>query len=415
MPATGGSDEYVLVEESQPTCEKDGNVKHWVKGEGSNRTYYIAAGGDDSKLIEVNAEDVVIKAQGHVEGEPVKEIASAPTCEDSGSFTGVVHCSRCGVELYRGEKTAIPPLGHDWSEWVVTKEATATEDGLEARTCSRCDKTETHVIPAKGGQGEEGGQGEQGDTPEKSDLADYAGAARKAGFTDLDDSAWYMNAPDGTFPESQTLYLDYTVAKGLMSGYTDEAGKALLLFGPRDMLSRAQVATILYRMAQPDSKATTDPASYEVNTSKLPDVESKAYYTAAVNWCVDAGVITGYEDEGGHAYAFGPNDLVTREQLATMIFRYCTIYAKQPVKTAGIEAFADSGAINKWAREGVSYCLASKIMEGYTDGSNCFGPQDFTERCQMAKVTAVTARMLEQPRLAGQAYQAATASDALAR
>ena len=185
-----------------------------------------------------------------------------------------------------------------------------------------------------------------------------------------------MKVPDGAFPDSQTLYLDYVVGRMLMSGYKDDAGKATGLFGPGDTLNRAQTATILYRMANPDSPATTDPAAYEENKSGLPDVESGKYYTAAVNWCVDNGVITGYGKPGDY-YAFGPYDNVSREQLATMIFRYCTEVAGQPADTA------DSTSFNDY------------IVGGYTDGSNNFGPADDALRCQMAKIIAVTARMLE--------------------
>lgn len=78
-----------------------------------------------------------------------------------------------------------------------------------------------------------------------------------------------------------------------------------------------------------------------------------------------------------------------------MIFRYCTEVAGQPADTADITSFNDYASIGEWAREGVAYCAANKIVGGYTDGSNNFGPADDTLRCQMAKIVAVTARMLE--------------------
>lgn len=232
-----------------------------------------------------------------------------------------------------------------------------------------------------------------GDNPSKtkSDLATYRGKAREAQFTDLRDDDWYMKVPEGAFPDSQTLYLDYTVARGLMSGYKgDRAGQ----FGPCDSLSRAQTATILYRLANPESKATTDQADYEDNRTVLPDVESRRYYTAAVNWCVDQGIITGFK-EGPNAGKFLPDADVSREQLATMVFRYCTYYAKQPAASVDLTMFSDCGEIGEWAREGVAYCAAKQIVGGYTDGTHRFGPSHSAERCQMAKIIAVTARMLE--------------------
>ena len=317
--------------------------------------------------------DVPFDANAHDWGEWIQ--ATAPTCTEAGEDARVCKHNDSHVE----KRVGAAATGHDWGEWTVTKEATGKQDGVETRVC-KCDAShvETRVIPATG---------------EKSDLDAYAGLARDA-FTDLVDSEWYMKVPDGAFPDSQTLYLDYVVGRKLMSGYKDDAGNATGLFGPGDTLSRAQTATILYRMANPDSQATTDPAAYEENKSGLPDVESGKYYTAAVNWCVGNGVITGYGKPGDY-YAFGPYDNVSREQLATMIFRYCTEVAGQPADTADITSFNDYAAIGEWAREGVAYCVANKIVGGYTDGSNNFGPADDALRCQMAKIIAVTARMLE--------------------
>ena len=227
-------------------------------------------------------------------------------------------------------------------------------------------------------------------TPEKPSLKQYEGTAAKSGMSDLRADEWYMDPKTGAFPGTNTLYLDYTIAKGLMSGY-----KGTTNFGPHDNLSRAQTATILYRLAKPDSKATTEPAAYEDNASGLTDVASRQYYTAAVNWCVKEGIITGYKDKAGRYTTFGPNDSVSREQLATMIFRYCTKYAKRDADTADITAFSDYAKISDWARAGVAYCVANKIVGGYTDGSGRFGPQDSAERCQMSKIIAVTAYMLE--------------------
>ena len=225
-------------------------------------------------------------------------------------------------------------------------------------------------------------------------LDTFKGAAKSANLRDLSTDDWYMKVPDGAFPDSETLYIDYTIGRGLMTGYKDKTGN-VVAFGPHDPVNRAQTATILYRLANPDSKATTDPAYYEANTSGLSDVESGQYYTAAVNWCVANGIITGYKDKSGRYTTFGPKDPVSREQLATMIFRYCTVYAKRPADSDAEMYFSDYYRINDWAREGVAYCVANKIVSGYSDGSDRFGPADTATRCQMSKIIAVTAYMLE--------------------
>jgi len=283
---------------------------------------------------------------------------------------------------------------------VGTATATVTGKGNYAGTATATFSIEAEPAPTPGPEPT------PTPTPVDPDLKQYEGTAAKS-VSDLKAGEWYMEPATGAFPGTNTLYLDYTIARGLMSGYTgDRAGQ----FGPHDLLGRAQTATILYRLANPDSKATTDPAAYEDNKSGLPDVASKQYYTAAVNWCVREGVITGYKNEAGKYYAFGPDDSVSREQLATMIFRYCTRYAKRDADTADIMSFSDYARISDWARDGVAYCVANNIVGGYTDGSHRFGPQDSAERCQMSKIIAVTAYMLdvasshsstEQPLVAG--------------
>lgn len=250
-----------------------------------------------------------------------------------------------------------------------------------------------------GGNGGNGGSGSGGDSGggsggnEPDGLAAYAGTARSSGLSDLDSAKWYMRVGEGlgSFPGTSTLYLDYTLKEGLMSGYRDEDG-VIRRFGPDDYLNRAQAATILYRLANPNATDTTNPAEYASNESGLPDVESGAYYTAAVNWCVREGVITGYGQPGAY-YAFGPTDLVLREQIATMIARYCTAHEDKPAASTDISRFSDYPSISGYAQSGVSYCVACGIMGGYS-GTNAFGPKDHTTRCQMSKIIAVTATAL---------------------
>ena len=220
----------------------------------------------------------------------------------------------------------------------------------------------------------------------KSDLGTYVGVARAAGFTDLASGAWYMSTATGAFASSKTLYLDYTIKCGLMSGY---AGSTL--FGPDDTLSRGMAATIIYRMATGKTAGNTD----NNVTTKFSDVPKGAYYAAAVKWCSESGVVTGYNDVNGKPTGkFGPDDKVTREQLTAMIARYCT--GKAGMKSAGrdVSRFKDAGKIAEWAKEGVAFCAANAIVSGIGDTGN-FQPQGNATRCQMSKIIAVTARMLE--------------------
>lgn len=83
-----------------------------------------------------------IPAKGHM-AKSERVNVKAATCTEDG-YTGDVVCETCGVVLEAGEK--IPATGHDFGEWVVTKEATVIEEGEETRTCAKCGAAETRAI-----------------------------------------------------------------------------------------------------------------------------------------------------------------------------------------------------------------------------------------------------------------------------
>ena len=219
----------------------------------------------------------------------------------------------------------------------------------------------------------------------RTDLATYAGAAKAAGFTDLVASEWYMRVGKGlgSFDNSNTLYLDYTVGRKLMTG-TDS-----IHFDPNGRVSRAMVAMVLFRLGNPGAENGAD-----ANETGLRDVAGGQWYTRAVNWCFKNGVVTGYKDANGNPYEFRPDAPVSREEMALMYARYC--WAKggmQPVGTADAEAFPDYADISGWAREGVAFCKAKGVISGKSDTGR-FDPHGNSQRCEMAKVVAVVARML---------------------
>jgi len=208
-------------------------------------------------------------------------------------------------------------------------------------------------------------------------------------FTDLDSNGWYLSSANGTLPDAQTYYLDVVLARGIMLGYEDSTG-ARTKFGPDDPVTRGQVATMLYRLSHPDATDTTDAKaiSHVGNESGLPDVARGKYYTAAVNWAVEAGVVSGYRDSVDRYFAFGADDPISREQLATMIGRFCVGYLTMKAGSASLGGFSDYQDISSFAKEGVRFCLDNSIMSGYS-GTSLFGPGDQATRCQVAKVMAM--------------------------
>ena len=206
-------------------------------------------------------------------------------------------------------------------------------------------------------------------------------------FTDFKDGAWYLDENQGAFAGLRTLYMDYALASGLMSGYKNADG-SVTSFGPWDSLDRAQAATIIYRMAVEDASATVDPAKYADNATDMADVESGKYYTAAVNWCVENGVITGYQS-GPNAGKFKPYSKVTRQELATMIQRYCVKVCGAEDVRADVMGYADSGKIDTgWALPGLEFCKAAGVMSGVY-GTNNLNPAGTANRAEAAKMFSV--------------------------
>ena len=135
----------------------------------------------------------------------------------------------------------------------------------------------------------------------KAAAADEAQGRAYAGFEDVSPQDWYVTSGD----------LDYAVENGLLKGYDgDRAGQ----FGPWDSVTRAQVATILWRVAG-------EPAA---DAEDFSDVDYGQWYGAPIEWARSTGVVGGYGDTN----EFGPDDAVTREQMAVMLSNYCLSHTK---------------------------------------------------------------------------------------
>ncbi len=209
-----------------------------------------------------------------------------------------------------------------------------------------------------------------------------------ATFPDVNDDLWFV--AEG--------YFDYVVDSGIMTGHT--AGDLAGMFDPDGELSRGQFSTILYRHANPESEDTTDENQF-ADSVTFTDVADKAYYTAAIEWCAEKGIVTGYTDPttGEATGEFGPNDPVTREQLATMIARYAewTGVDTSEYDPAAFEALPDKGDVSVYAVEPMKWCADQGIITGvynpYEDASYLM-PQGNALRAHITKVITIVARDL---------------------
>ena len=189
-------------------------------------------------------------------------------------------------------------------------------------------------------------------------IGDYEGVIRKHFsikkaptpiFADVDYSSWYGDA------------VTFVAEKDLVTGYSDSG-----LFGVGNALTRAQLATILYRNANPDASPDFRPR----NTTGMPDVEGFAWYTAGVNWAVENGVINGYADGEGNRVAFGPDDSMTLEQLVTAIANLSADEEDLPGtgETAAIlRPFRDCWSVSPWARPSMAWAAQKGLVVGYDE------------------------------------------------
>ncbi|MEY8389596.1 S-layer homology domain-containing protein [Oscillospiraceae bacterium 38-13] len=167
-------------------------------------------------------------------------------------------------------------------------------------------------------------------------------------FSDVSEDDWYYEA------------VRFAHERNLMNGYSD--GR----FGPNDPLSRAQLAQILF------NKEGRPGVDYLLDFS---DVAGEAWYTEAVRWAVSHGIVGGYGNG-----TFGPNDPITREQLAVMLWRY----SGSPAATNKELHFNDTDEISGFALEALCWAVENGILNGYGDGR--LGPQGQATRAQVAQM-----------------------------
>lgn len=166
-----------------------------------------------------------------------------------------------------------------------------------------------------------------------------------SGFGDVPQNSWFADA------------VKYVSENKLMNGTSTTA------FSPNGNMSRAMLATVLYRMSGETAEAD----------SSFRDVSSSAYYAAAVNWASSEGIVN-----GTGADAFSPNESITREQLAAMLYRY----AGEPSVSADLSAYTDTVDISPYASKAVEWCVAKGILSG--ESATRLAPQDTATRAECA-------------------------------
>mgnify|MGYP004663872579 CR=1 FL=1 len=185
-------------------------------------------------------------------------------------------------------------------------------------------------------------------------------AEEDTGFSDVAANAWYADS------------VKFVRDRGLMNG------TSATTFSPEADTSRAMLTTILYRAS--GSPAVT-------NNMSFSDVSPDAYYANAVAWASENNIVSGY----GNGY-FGSDDPVTREQIATILWRY----AGSP-DVGAAQDFADESQISAYAMDAVDWARANGIINGMS--GNRFAPKNHATRAQVATILRnyLTMNESEQP------------------
>lgn len=167
-------------------------------------------------------------------------------------------------------------------------------------------------------------------------------------FTDVKEGDWYYDA------------VTYVYENGVMSGTSASA------FQPAGQLSRAMVAQVLWNLAGTPAAG---------GSAGFADVAAGAWYAGAVNWAAAQGIVTGYS-----AAAFGPDDPVTREQLAVMLWRY----AGSPAAAGSLDSFVDRNAAGSYAADALAWAVGEGLLSGKDGGR--LDPTGTASRAELATI-----------------------------
>lgn len=173
-------------------------------------------------------------------------------------------------------------------------------------------------------------------------------------FHDLEKNAWYL-------PSIQHVYY-----LGLMNGIRDGE------FAPKNAMTRAQLVTVLYRMADEPEVQSENPFS---------DIKTSAYYYDAVRWAQKNNIVTGLTST-----TFGPDAKVSRQQMCTILYRYAAFLDLDLSVRDTLQDFSDVAKLASYARDPMGWCVAMKFINGKPGAK--LDPDGTATRAEIAKVLA---------------------------
>ena len=305
--------------------------------------------------------------------------AVAPSCTEAGY--DLYTCSGCGATEKRNVK---PALGHKWDSGTVTAEPTEKDPGTMTYTCTVCGQTKTEVIPATGPHTHVWDEGTVTVAPTETTpgVRTYTCTVCGKTRTEIIPATGSAVCPGGAACPSFRFRdvpapsnwahegIDYCVRHGLMSGFDATT------FSPDTVSTRAQIVMILYNL----SGDTTDYSKYYV---PFTDVKPGTWYYNAVAWGYDKDIVAGMSTT-----TFAPDGLITREQMAVLLYGYTEKYAPAYLGgAASLNGFPDAASVSNWAYAAMSWAVGNGLISGIaSDGADYLAPSGGATRAQIAAI-----------------------------
>ena len=254
-------------------------------------------------------------------------------------------------ETENGTVTVTPSYPHKGDEVTITPEP---DEGFVVGTVEVTDKDGEPVEVTDNGDGTWSFVQPAGKvTITVAFVCDGGALCPSAGLADVDQAQWYHGA------------VDWAVSTGALVGYDNGT------FGPDEALTRAQMATVLWRLA---GRLT--------GGAELPgDCDASGFYASAVSWALSEGVFNGHSDG-----TFEPDGPISREQVACVFYNRAEAAGEDVSARADLSGFADAGELSGWAREAMSWAVAEGVFRGaeLPDGSRELQPGRALTRAEAA-------------------------------
>ena len=253
---------------------------------------------------------------------------------------------------WRGYPTAAwVPAAHEHSYTAVVTPPTCTEKGYTTYTCACGDSYKKDFVSALGHDFKDGTCTRCGASDPNYKPVD---PTPEATFTDVSETAWYKNS------------VDYAVEHGLMNGTGTNT------FEPESTMTRAMLVTVLWRYAN----------APKPGANPFTDVPNGKWYTDAVAWAAENGVVNGVGDG-----KFEPDGSVTREQMATILYRYAQKVGIDTSKHTELSAFPDASRVSAYARAPMQWIVAEGVIGGSREnGQDWLNPQGNATRAEVATI-----------------------------